>query len=408
MKRGNGFTLIELMTSIAILTVVVAATVGILVQAQRAASGVALAANTQENLRAGMHFLVRDLMQAGEGVPPGGILIPTNTSGVSNLNRPGIITTPATTFSTSNSVLYVISPGSAVGQDAKTVSASTNAVLDGGLQTDIINVIYADNTLIDASGHYLNSYSVASAASPVCGGTINASGTSVTLASSCFTMPGGPTPIAPGNLMLFTNVNGTALEYVTSVSNQTINFASSDPTNGADPSGLNGLSAATYTNGTVAAIKASTTSTTITRVWMVTYYIDSTTNPSRPQLIRQVNYPGFPTGTPANPPTPIADYIENLSFSYDIVNSGAPTGTYPLGPGDAPTPASWGSGSTAGADTPVQIRAVNVTLEARSEYPFVAAPGSDYFHNSLSTQTSIRNLAFVNQFNTKTTATPGP
>jgi hypothetical protein len=261
-------------------------------------------------------------------------------------------------------------------------------------------VVYADNTLIDASGNYLNSHPVASAA-PVCGGTINASGTSVTLAASCFTMPGGPTPIAPGNLILFTNVNGTALEYVTSVSGQTINFAAGDP------AGLNGLSAATYPNGTVAAIKASTTTTTITRVWMVTYYIDSTTNPSQPQLVRQVNYPGYPSAAPANPPTPIADCVENLSFSYDLVNSGAPTGTYTNGPGDAPTPASW-AGPPAGADSPVQIRAVNVTLEARSEYPFVAAPGSDYFHNSLSTQTSIRNLAFVNQFTTKTTATPGP
>jgi prepilin-type N-terminal cleavage/methylation domain-containing protein len=406
MKRGNGFTLVELMTAIAILTVVVGATVGILIQAQRAANGVALAANTQENLRAGMHFLVRDLMQAGEGLPPGGILIPTNTAGNSNLNRPGIIT-PATTFPTSNNLLYVISPGFTLGQDATTVSATTNAVLNGGLATDIINVVYADNTLTDANGNYLNSASVASAASPVCGGTINASGTSVTMDPACFKMPGSPTPIAPGNLILFTNVKGTALEYVTSVSGQTINFLASD-TGGSDPSGLNGLSAATYLNGTVAAINASTITTTITRVWMVTYYIDSTTNPSRPQLVRQVNYPGYPAGNnPANPPTPIADCIEDLSFSYDIVNSGAPAGTYTNGPGDAYTPLSW-AGPPAGADTPAQFRAINVTLEGRSEYPFVAAPGADYFHNSLSTQVSVRNLAFVNQFNTKTTATPGP
>jgi len=397
MKRGNGFSLVELMVAIAILTVVVGATVGILIQAQRAANGVALAANTQENLRAGMHFIVRDLMQTGEGVPPGGILIPTNTAGASNLNRPGT----TTTFPTANAVLYVVTPGWQIGQDAKTVNPVTNAILDGGLATDIINVVYADNTLTDANGNYLNSFPVASAAAPVCGGTINASGTSVTMDSACFKMPGVSTPIAPGNLILFTNVNGTALEYVTSVAGSTINFAAGDP------AGLNGLSAATYPNGTVAAIKASTTATTITRVWMVSYYIDSTTDAAHPQLIRQVNYPGYPAAAPANPPQPLADCIEDLSFSYDIVNSGAPAGTYALGPGDAPTPLSW-AGPPAGADTPVQIRAVNVTLEARSQYPFVAAPGADYFHNSLSTQVSVRNLAFVNQFNTKTTATPGP
>jgi prepilin-type N-terminal cleavage/methylation domain-containing protein len=395
MKQGNGFSLVELMTAIAILTIVVGATVGILIQAQRATDGVALAANTQENLRAGMHFIVRDLMQAGEGVPPQGVLIPLNTSANSNLNRPGT----ATTFPTDDTVLNVVTPGWQLGQDAKTVDSKTNAVLDGGLATDIVNLLYADNTLIDASGNYLNGATVASAAAPVCGGTINASGTSVTLAASCFTMPGGPTPIGPGNLILFTNVNGTALEYVTSVSGQTINFLASD-TGGSDPSGLNGLSAATYPNGTVAAIKASTTPTTITRIWMVTYYVDSTTDPARPQLIRQVNYPNYPAAAPVNPPQALADGIENLSFSYDIINSVAPAGTYAVGPGDAPTPA--------GGDTEAQIRAVNTTLEARSQYPFNAAPGRQYFHNSLSTQVSVRSLAFVNQFTTKTTATPGP
>jgi prepilin-type N-terminal cleavage/methylation domain-containing protein len=397
MKRDKGFSLVELMASIAILVIVAGATVGALIQAQRTANSVVLAANTQENLRAGMHFLVRDLTQAGEGLPPGGIAIPLTTSGTSNLNRPGIITTPATTFPTSYTALPVITPGWELGQDATTVNVASNAVLYG-IQTDIINVLYADNDLNDQAnetGHFLNSAPVTSASSPNCTGTINTSGTSVTMASSCFTMPGATVPpVAVGNLILFTNGNGTALEYVTGVSGQTINFASGDP------AGLNGLSATTYPDGTVAAMKASTTTTTITRVWMITYYIDSTTNPSCPQLIRQVNYPGYPSGAPANPPQPVGDCIEDLSFSYDITGSTAPTGTYTIGPGDAPTPVS--------PDTPAQIRAINVTLEARSEYPFSADPGADYFHNSLSTQVSIRSLSFQNDFTTKTTATPGP
>ena len=95
MKRAKGFSFIELMTSIAILSVVMGSVVGALVQAQKATNAVALMANTQENLRAGMHFMVRDLTQAGEGVPPQGVFIPLNTAGLSNLNRPG--TTPATT-----------------------------------------------------------------------------------------------------------------------------------------------------------------------------------------------------------------------------------------------------------------------------------------------------------------------
>jgi prepilin-type N-terminal cleavage/methylation domain-containing protein len=47
MKRQNGFTLIELMVSMAILVAVVGVVVGALLQAQHATQGVAYEANTQ-------------------------------------------------------------------------------------------------------------------------------------------------------------------------------------------------------------------------------------------------------------------------------------------------------------------------------------------------------------------------
>ena len=111
---------------------------------------------------------------------------------------------------------------------------------------------------------------------------------------------------------------------------------------------------------------------------MVTYYIDSTTNPADPQLIRQVNYPNYPApGTPRpNPPQAIADNIENLSFSYDITGSNYPgIGVYPLGPGNVPTPVL--------PDTPAQIRAVNVFLAGRSESPYQASTSPQYLTKQL-------------------------
>ena len=101
---------------------------------------------------------------------------------------------------------------------------------------------------------------------------------------------------------------------------------------------------------------------------MVTYYIDAT-NAQNPQLIRQVNYPNYPAGAPVNPPTAIADDIENLAFSYAITSSTDPAGTYPTtpftnGPGNAPQPIL--------PDTPAQIRAVNVFLAGRSENTYTA------------------------------------
>lgn len=76
MKLQKGFTLLELLVSMGIVVTVVGIATGTLMQAEHATTAVAYQANTQENLRAGMHFMVRDLLQAGEGIPQGGISIP--------------------------------------------------------------------------------------------------------------------------------------------------------------------------------------------------------------------------------------------------------------------------------------------------------------------------------------------
>ncbi len=72
MNRQKGFSLIELLVSMAIVVGVVSTAIGALMQAEHATQLVAYEANMQENLRAGMHFMVRDLTQAGEGIPQGG------------------------------------------------------------------------------------------------------------------------------------------------------------------------------------------------------------------------------------------------------------------------------------------------------------------------------------------------
>ena len=387
MKRRNGYSLIEVVVAMAILTIVVAGAASALMQAQNTTNAISEQANTQQNLRAGMHFLVRDLMQAGEGIPPAGISIPSTAGGVSAVIRPAI----GGAFPGNPTVLPAVVPGFQWGPAATTVNAQTGAVLAGG-RTDTITIFYADNSLVSsavcpAAGAPcpLNSFPVTQAAPavPVCAGAIAASGLTVTLAPACFTMPGIPTPIQAGDLILFHNINGTALEYVTGVAGQTITFAAGDPA---------ALNQTGLPNGTVASINAAATPTVVTRVWMVTYYIDTATNPLKPRLVRQVNYPGFPVANPTYPPQQVADCIEDINFTYDIINSTAPVGTYPLGPGNAPTPVA--------PDNSFQIRAVNALIAGRSEYPLVLNSSRQYFRNNLSTQVSIRSLAFVNQFNT--------
>jgi len=386
MKREKGFSLIELLVAMGILLVVVSVATTAIIQAQHVSEAVALEANVQENLRAGMHFIVRDLTQAGEGIPAAGISIPNTAAGVSNINRPG---TPAASIFQSQSLPAVtytalppVIPGSQLGSVVTTQNASSKAILTGGFNTDIITILYEDNTVVSSVGGAAAPLLTATPVNqpvgpPICNGTITATGSSLTTDPTCFTMPGGPTPIAVGNLILFHNINGTALEYVTSIAGNTINFAAGDPA---------GLNQTGLPNGTVSNLAVAATPTTISRVWMVTYYLDVVTNPAKPQLIRQVNYPNYPAGAPANPPQQVGEVIENLGFSYDIVNTQDPVGTYPNGAGDAPT--------ALAPDTPFAFRAVNVYLGGRSEYPWTWTNPPQFLRNSLTTQVSIRSLSF--------------
>ena len=136
--------------------------------------------------------------------------------------------------------------------------------------------------------------------------------------------------------------------------------------------------------------------TTVTRVWMVTYYIDVATNAQNPQLIRQVNYPNYPAGAPVNPPPAIADDIENLAFSYAITSSTDPAGTYHrmvLG-----TPR-----SRFCRTRPHKFAQSTCSWRAGPKIP-TRHEDAPILRNNFSTQVSIRSLSFNNQFNTSATA----
>ena len=67
MKRQSGFSMVELLVAMSLMLIIVAATLGTLTDAIHAVEGVTLMADTQQNLRAGMNFIVKDLVQAGVG-----------------------------------------------------------------------------------------------------------------------------------------------------------------------------------------------------------------------------------------------------------------------------------------------------------------------------------------------------
>ncbi|MGB6845669.1 MAG: prepilin-type N-terminal cleavage/methylation domain-containing protein [Candidatus Acidiferrales bacterium] len=401
MKRQAGFSVIELMVATAILVIAVAATLSMLTQAIHANQGVTLMADTQENLRAAMNYMVRDILQAGDGIPQGGITIPntgitepTNAAppnGQSSVNRPGL---PALTFPTSYIALPAITPGPGLGENLQTPSPTAAGVTLTGPPSDTITVIYEDNTLLDENSHTLSQYDIylappkpanagcaAANTSPSPAGSmvLAANSLTVTFDPTCIDITSPNTGIHAGDLIYLQNASGKALMYVSNVAGQVVTFSTNDPFN---------INFAGMTSGTVAQMETSAGSgtfapTTAMRIWMVTYYLDTVTNPLHPELMRQVNF---------NPAEPVGEVIEDLTISYDLIESGL---TPPINSNQR---------QPVYPDTTSQIRKVTLFLAARSENAYHGeTSGQLYFRNNLATEVNIRSLSFLNQFVTSGT-----
>jgi prepilin-type N-terminal cleavage/methylation domain-containing protein len=395
MKRENGFSLVELLVAMTITVLIISATLGTLNLALTATQAVTLLADTQQNLRAAMNYMVRDLLQAGEGVPQGGITIP-NTAGVSGVNRPGP-GTPSVSFGTFNTAWSAL-PAIVPGFQAGSITATS------GVATDMVTVMYADTSLQDVNGHWLNEFPIylASTGTPGCAagnaapepqGSITTAGTTttVTFDPSCIVINNGNTGLNPGDLILLQNNNtigdGSVTGSNAGISDSSGNMAllcvsnvnpaaNSITFSAGDPFNLNASGAAT---GTITQIQQPPASglyptTTATRFWMVTYFVDNT-NPQRPVLMRQVNL---------NPPQAVGEVIENLQIYYDI-----------LDPGSNPVTVATEVENPTTAQLP-DIRDAYIIMYARSETTF--GRSNQYFRNNLETAVSIRGLDFYNQF----------
>src|SRR5271169_639162 len=276
MKKQSGFTLVEFSVAMAITMVALLATVMAFRKATYSNQNVTQREDMADNIRAGLNLLEQDVIMTGMGIPTGGITIPTFAAtagcpgGTSNLARP--VPTGTATFPVCNTTLPAIEPGSAMGPFI-TAPDATSAV-----NTDILSVSYADNTASSTSNIIgMNAQPINGTSCPA--GTISATGNSVTFDPSCFnltSLAASGVQINPGDLIMFSNTNGKALQVVTSVSGQTLNFASGDAFH------LNGIASAV--GGTIKYLQNSTTNagvvtylgtyppTSATRVWVVSYW----------------------------------------------------------------------------------------------------------------------------------------
>jgi len=131
--------------------------------------------------------------------------------------------------------------------------------------------------------------------------------------------------------------------------------------------------------------------TRITRVRMITYYLDTTTVPGSPRLVRRINN-GDPTTFDNKLGTAVAIDIEDLQFSYDINDGANNPGNVEFLAADLTT-----SGACSPkACSPTQIRKINVTMTARSAGPTNVR--RQVYRNTLHSQIALRGMALVNDY----------
>jgi len=334
MKREQGFSMTEVMIASAIALVVLAATMGSLNDAFGLNEKTILMADLGQNLRAGFNFLVRDFINAGWGIPTGGIPIPSGV-GVARVTRPG---PPGMSYDFGSALtLAAVNTGAALGP------------VGNGRLTDIVNILYSDN-LLPLNQKPLDS--------------ITADGSRIKVNAST-PITGVKNSIREGDLIAFSNALGNTLQYVTSVDGQYVYFQSGDPLNLNQPFAMQGSIMNLQSGGVFPP-------TTATRVWLITYYLDTTTDSEMPRLIRRVNN---------RHGEPVALVLENLQLSYDLVDG-------VNNPTNVKTPVA--------PNSPNQIRKVNIMLSGRSSARM--RNNKDYLRRSLTTQVSLRSLAFIDRY----------
>ena len=329
----HGFSMMELLVGMGLTLVIMATTLGALSDGIRAGDTVRLVSQMQHNRRSGLNLITRDLMQTGQGIPMGGIPIPSG-AGATAINRPG----PGTlTFPANWVVLPAVSSGSAMGGVVH------------GRTTDMVTVLQADATLA------LNADPLTSISPD--GGTV------VVDAGTPIDDPG--TAIEPGDLIMFSNAMGNAIQEVTGVSSQTLVF---------DLSGTMNLNQPGAAAGTIVQLQDAPGSyppTTATRVRLITYYVDATISDS-PRLMKVSNN---------DSPRPVALDVEDLQITYDLVDGS-------LNPAGVDTPVA--------PNSPAQIRKINLTLMTRSRDRYRTT--GEYSYQALKTQVSLRSLSFTDRY----------
>ncbi|HZT75602.1 MAG TPA: prepilin-type N-terminal cleavage/methylation domain-containing protein [Vicinamibacterales bacterium] len=404
-SRDDGFTLTELLVSTTIMLLVAGTTLTTFKNAVDINDTASQLGDTNQNLRAGTNTLVRDLMMAGRIIANGGVPVPSG-GGAAAIARPGPpgsnLTFSVVADDDGTTMLPAITPGYALG-----------APVNPGNTTDIVTILTVDEFMPMLKGLGANTPGTFDNTMAV----IAADGSSLTMLNTSPWLVGDTTndtsPINVGDIILFKNTNGMAIQTVTSKDGTHIYFAQNDSTNDWFHLNQRNVSANTGGTGTVFCIKASdmcdTTavpatspvpSATVNAAWsgtpsnvgagtalmrllMITYYVDNTTTPGTPRLTRMINH---------FTPQALAGVVEDLDLTYDLVDTADPTAAPVQGLTTLPQTI---GGITYTAN---MIKKVNIHLGVRSEQ--LSKPTLSYVRNHITTAVGVRSLASTDRYDT--------
>ncbi|HTT18580.1 MAG TPA: prepilin-type N-terminal cleavage/methylation domain-containing protein [Candidatus Sulfotelmatobacter sp.] len=374
-KSQRGFSLLELLVASSIGVAVVLVMTSLFKTGMDATTRVSQRAETQQNMRAAIELITKDISLAGAGLPAGGLQLTTaglsrygcNQTGtcyVTNGNYPNSGATP--------NYMYAIEPGFGTGvQNGLAIAAAP------GLINSSLTAVYCDYNFPLTNFNFTITSTTTATVAVINGG----------VQPNNILAPGG---LQVGDLLLFTvniagdgkTVNGNSsiqtaavVAEVTGIpNNAAVQFNTSDALNFNHTNGSNNLAAVSA--AIAAAPAGSNPRTSVCRLQVVSYFLQippAGGTVQTPRLMRQVN------GLDA---VPVADNIINLQFTYDIISVG--TGTLVANQQDP----------IAAGQSPNLIKKVNIWVMGAS--PITGGNKSQNMY--LATSVATRDMSFCNSY----------
>ncbi|MGA7633550.1 MAG: prepilin-type N-terminal cleavage/methylation domain-containing protein [Terriglobales bacterium] len=391
-KREGGFSLLEMVVSLALGSIVLAAAVQIYVQGVQATWITTQRAELQQDFRAASNIITKDLSLAGAGLgTTAAIALPSGVTPVYGCSGTGGSQTTATCY-----IISAANPSGAVAYPTQSGAAYLYGLLPGyndgptltgsSGPTDAITTVYTDGNF------YLDCYTAAMTSAttvtftlptPVAPATGDANCTSPTGNAGAQAVNDPAVGLTPGDLVLFTfGLNNVVGEVTTAPSGTGLTtFAANDV--------LKMNQGAAVANSLASEYAAPSNSVTgyATRILVITYYIDNYTS-TTPRLMQQVN---------GHAPVPVAENVVYVKFTYDLFNDAT---NLPAVACSNPGAASDGCGGASAGLLPNQITKINIQNMAMNSTLLGTQFGQGNGYQRMDLQTSVcaRNLTYVNNY----------